>query len=72
MSDRAVEFLDRWEADHVEAVPFEKRDNEAIRLAEQCRQDALRAGISLVYLEKAANGNLVRNMLDAIEEASRL
>jgi hypothetical protein len=53
-------------------MPFEKRDNEAIRLAEQCRQDALRAGISLVYLEKAANGNLVRNMLDAIEEASRL
>jgi hypothetical protein len=68
--DRAFDFLDRWEADHVEAVPIRQRGQEAARLAEQCREDAVRAGISLYDLERVAKGNLVRSMLDALEWAS--
>jgi len=68
--DRALEFLDYWESEHVEAVPARQRGQEAVRLAELCRDDAVRAGIALVVLQRAANGNLVRNMLEASEAAS--
>ena len=67
MSDRALEFLDRWEADHVEVVPRAQSGGEAVRLAEMCREDATRAGVSLVDLQRAAKGNLVQNMLDALK-----
>jgi hypothetical protein len=69
--DRAREFLDYWESEHVEAVPARQRGQEAVRLAELCRDDALRAGLALVDLQRAANGNLVQNMLDALEAAFR-
>lgn len=69
--DRALDFLDRWEADHVEAVPIHCWGQEAVRLADLCREDAIRAGISLVDLQRAAKGNLVRYMLDALEAAGR-
>lgn len=72
MSDhRAFDFLDRWEADHVEAVPVHRRGHEAARLAELCREDAVRAGINLYDLERVGKGDLIRNMLDALEAASR-
>ncbi len=67
MIDRAVEFLDYWESEHVEAVTARQRGQEAVRLAELCRDDAVRAGIATVDLQRAANGNLVRNMLDALD-----
>jgi len=35
-----------------------------------CREDAIRASIALVDLQRAAKGNLVQNMLDALEAAS--
>jgi hypothetical protein len=70
MSDRASEFLDYWEAEHVGAVPTSQRGQEAIRLAEMCRHDAVRAGIAIVDLQRAAKGNLVQNMLDALKEAA--
>jgi hypothetical protein len=69
VSDRALEFLDRWEADHVEAVPPQLRGVEAARLPDLCREDAMRAGIAIFDLERAAKGSLVRNMLDALEAA---
>jgi hypothetical protein len=31
-NERALEFLDRWEADHVEAVPSSQWGSEAARL----------------------------------------
>jgi hypothetical protein len=68
--DRAVEFLDYWESEHVEAVPARQRGQEAVRLAELCRDDAVGAGIAMVDLQRAANGNLVRNMVEALEAAS--
>jgi hypothetical protein len=71
VSDRALEFLDRWEADHVEALPSLLKGAEAARLADLCREDAMRAGIAIFDLERAAKGSLVRSMLDALEAASR-
>jgi hypothetical protein len=71
MSDRALEFLDRWEADHISPLPVAHKGREAVRLAGLCREDAERAGISVVDLQKAANGNLVQNMLNAIEDAAK-
>lgn len=70
MSDRALEFLDRWEADHIQVTPQNQRGREAARLAEMCREDAIRAGISTVELQRAAKGNLIQNMLDALEAVS--
>jgi hypothetical protein len=67
---RPVEFLDRWEADHVEPVLAKQRGVIAARLAEQCRDDAARAGIEIADPMRAAKGNLVQNMLDALKEAA--
>jgi hypothetical protein len=69
--NRALEFLDRWEADHVENVPSSQRGQEAARLAELCSEDAIRAGISLVDLLRLAKGNLTKNMLDALEDEAK-
>ena len=55
MNDRAVEFLDQWEADHVQLVPPSLRGAEAARLAASCREDAIRAGIKITDLERADN-----------------
>jgi hypothetical protein len=71
VNDRAIEFLDHWEAEHVEVVPAQQRGSEAVRLAELCRDDATRAGIALVDLQRAANGNLVQNMLDALQATAQ-
>jgi hypothetical protein len=70
MSDRALEFLDRWEADHVVVTPPNKWGHEAARLAEMCREDAVRAGVSFADLQRAAKGNLVQNMLEALAAAA--
>jgi hypothetical protein len=70
MTDRAVEFLDRWEADHIQVTPQSQWGYEAARLAEMCLEDAIRAGISTVELQRAAKGNLIQNMLDALEAVS--
>ncbi len=45
MSERARQFLDKWEADHIAAVPDVQRLREAVLLATQCRKDAVEAGI---------------------------
>jgi hypothetical protein len=67
MSDRAREFIDHWESEHVEAVPDSEKGREAERLATMCREDAIRAGVSVQDLEAAVGGDLIRNMLDALE-----
>jgi hypothetical protein len=69
MSDRAAEFLDHWESEHVEPVPDAQKPDEAERLARECRVDAKRAGISEGDLEQAAGGNLIENMLKALRWA---
>jgi hypothetical protein len=70
MSDRAREFIDHWESEHVEAVADPDTAREAERLASLCRRDALRAGISEQDLEDAVGGDLIGNMLQALEAAA--
>jgi hypothetical protein len=67
MSDRAREFIDHWESEHVEAVPDAEKAGEAERLATMCREDAIRAGISVQDLEAAVGGDLIKNMREALE-----
>jgi hypothetical protein len=67
MSDRAKEFVDHWESEHVEAVIDSEEAKEAERLALQCREDALRAGIAEQDLEDAVEGDLISNMLQALD-----
>jgi len=45
------------------------REDEAGRLALRCLEDAARAGISSQDLEAAAEGNLIGNMLQALDDA---
>jgi hypothetical protein len=69
MSEQAEEFLAQWEIEHVKMVARVDREDEAGRLALRCREDAGRAGISSQDLEAAAEGNLIGNMLLALDDA---
>jgi hypothetical protein len=69
MSDQAKNFLARWEFEHVKVVPRSDRDDQARRLALQCREDAAAAGISDQDLEAVVEGNLIGNMLQALDAA---
>jgi hypothetical protein len=67
MTDRAAEFLDYWQSEHVNPVPLAERQAEAERLATECLEDAKRGGINEHDLEAAANGNLIDDMLAALQ-----
>jgi hypothetical protein len=69
MSDQAKKFLAQWEREHIEVVPRSDREAQARRLALWCRQDAVNAGISDQELEAVVEGNLVGNMLQALDDA---
>jgi len=69
MSDQAKKFLAQWELEHIEVVPRPDREEQARRLALQCRHDAVNAGISEGDLEAAVEGNLIGNMLDTLDAA---
>jgi hypothetical protein len=69
MSEQAKEFLARWEIEHIKMVARSDREDQASRLALRCREDAAKAGISNEDLEAAAEGNLIGNMLQALDEA---
>ena len=67
MSEQAEKFLAQWEIEHIKMVARSDRQDQAQRLALRCREDAARAGISGQDLEAAAEGNLIGNMLQALE-----
>jgi hypothetical protein len=69
MTYRAKEFVDYWESEHVEAVADSKKAKEAEQLALACRRDAFRAGIAVHDLEDAVGGDLIGNMLQALDFA---
>jgi hypothetical protein len=69
MSKQADEFLAEWEIAHVKRVARSDRENQAQRLALRCREDAAKAGISSQDLEAAAEGNLIGNILQALDDA---
>ena len=68
MNEQAEKFLAQWEIEHVKMVARSDRADQAQRLALQCREDAARAGISSQDLEAAAEGNLIGNMLQALDD----
>ncbi len=70
MTYRAKEFVDYWEAEHVEVVADSEKAKEAEQLALACREDALRAGIAEQDLEEAVGGDLIGNMLQAFDFVS--
>jgi hypothetical protein len=70
MTYRAQEFVDYWESEHIEAVADSEKAKKAEQLALACRQDALRAGITEQDLEDAVGGDLIGNMLQALEFAA--
>jgi hypothetical protein len=45
------------------------REDQARRLALRCREDAAKVGISSPDLEAAAEGNLIGNILQALDAA---
>ena len=70
MSEQTEKFLAQWEIEHVKMVARSDREDQARRLALRCREDAARAGISSQDLEAAAaGGNLIGNMLQALDDA---
>jgi hypothetical protein len=69
MSEQAEKFLAQWEIWHLKKVARSDREDEAGRLALRCLEDAAKAGISSQDLEAAAEGNLIGNMLQALDDA---
>ena len=69
MSEQAEKFLAQWEIEHIKMVARSDREDQAQRLALRCREDAAKAGISGQDLEAAAEGNLIGNMLQALDAA---
>jgi len=69
MSDLAKKFLAKWEYEHIEVVARSHREKQARRLALLCREDAAKAGISEQDLEAAVEGNLIGNILQALDDA---
>ena len=69
MSGQAEKFLAQWEIEHIEMVARSVREEQARCLALRCREDAAKAGISSQDLEAAAEGNLIGNMLQALDAA---
>ena len=69
MSDLAKKFLAKWQFEHIKMVARSDREDQASRLAMRCREDAAKAGISSQDLEVAADGNLIGNMLQALDAA---
>jgi hypothetical protein len=69
MIEQANKFLAQWESEHIKKVARTDREGEARRLALRCREDAARSGISSQDLEAAVEGNLIGNMLQALDDA---
>ena len=69
MTDQAKKFLAQWQLEHITVVARSDREHQAQRLALQCREDAAKAGISDEDLEAAVDGDLIGNMLQALDDA---
>jgi len=69
MIDQVKKFLAQWEFEHITVVVRSDREDQARHLASQCRKDAAKAGISNEDLEAVAEGNLIGNMLQALDDA---
>ena len=59
MANRAREFLNRWEREHVGVVPEERKLRVVVQLVMKCREDAVAAGIPAEELRTAASQDLI-------------
>jgi len=71
MSSRARKFLEQWKSEYVAPAPETHRLREAVRLVTKCREDAACANIPPQELRAAAGDDMIRNMLAALDAASR-
>ena len=69
VGNRAAEFLLRWEFENIKVVARTEWDEAAQRLAQQCREDAAKAGVSNQDLDAAVDGDLIGNMIGALSDA---
>jgi hypothetical protein len=67
MSDRAVEFFERWCAEHVNTVSRRDHAREAQRLARQCLNDASQAGISARELKEDLAQDIVAEFAERLD-----
>ena len=77
MSNRAIQFLNHWVTEHVNAIPYPEHLAEARRLAKECVTDAKKKGISKKELEEDLGQDLVSELKDALntradEEVKRM
>jgi hypothetical protein len=72
MSDRARLFLDDWFGKHMGPLPAVKRLGASVRLATQCRQHAVAAGIPLQEIRDAVGGDLIRKILQVLDSVAAL
>jgi hypothetical protein len=66
----ARQVLRSWIATHVKVVKASEQSSEAKRLAAVCMADAMMAGIDPDALYKAAGGDLVKYISEAIDRAA--
>ena len=65
MSNRAVQFLNNWVIEHVNAIPYPEHLAEARQLAKECVADA--RGISKKELEEDLGRDLVSELKDRLD-----
>jgi len=70
VTDQAKKFLAQGQFEHITVVARSDREDQARRLALQCREGAAKTGISDEDLEAAVDGNLIGNMLQALDDVS--
>jgi hypothetical protein len=70
MSDQARLFLNDWFGNHIGPLPAVKRLGASVRLATQCRQDAVAAGIPLQEIRDVVGGDLIRKILQLLDTAA--
>jgi hypothetical protein len=70
VTNQTKKFLAQWESEHITVVARSDREDQARRLALQCREDAAKARISDEDLEAAVDGDLIGNMLQALDAES--
>jgi hypothetical protein len=71
MSHRAIQFLNHWVTEHVNAIPYPEHLVEAQHLAVECVADAKKEGISEQELEEDLGQDLVSELTKGSAERSR-
>ena len=71
MCSRARKFLEHWKSEYVAPITETHRLREAVRLVTKCREDAACAHIPPQELRAAAGDDMIRNMLAALDAASK-